>query len=149
MKAHSCESTDTEAIARSAFAEIAGRFPALKFVENVDKHVEISITIPIQPGLSCDVGLGLQNHDELHLYIGHFWLEWFPCTKRDRVDRYLDAVTGFLSGEYRVLEHYRRGRCYKAQLQKPEGGGWRTIGTWFKGWIPWSLKKTTREIRNQ
>jgi hypothetical protein len=136
-------------IARAVFGEIAKRFPTLKMVENHGEPVNISITLPVQPGLSDEVWLCLQNIDELHFSVGHFWLEWFPCTNRDRVYGYLDAVTGFLSGEYRVLEHYRKGRCYKAQLQKPEGGGWRTIGTWFKGWIPWSLKKTTREIRNR
>jgi hypothetical protein len=148
VKANSCETTDAEAIARGVFAEIAERFPALKLVENANEHVEISITIPVQPGLSCDVGLGLQNQDELHLYIGHLWMEWFPCTNRDRVEEYLDAVTGFLSGRYRVLEHYRRTKCYKAQLQKPENGKWRTIATWTTIWMPCSWKKTFREIRN-
>jgi hypothetical protein len=149
VNANSCEATNTEAIARGVFAEIAGRFPALKLVENVDEHVEISITIPVQPGLSHDVGLGLQNQDELHLYIGHLWVEWFPCTKRDRVEEYLEAVTGFLSGSYRVLEHYRGTKCYKAQLQKPANGGWRTIATWATIWTSWPWKKTLREIRNQ
>ena len=45
---------DTEAIARGVFAEIASRFPSLKMVENHDDPVEISITMPVQAGLSHD-----------------------------------------------------------------------------------------------
>ncbi len=145
----SIQTSDTEAIARGVFAEIAKRFPSLKMVENYNDPVEISITIPAQPGLSHKVWLCLQNHDELGFSAGHFYIEFFPCTKSDRVEKYLDAVTGFLSGKYRVLEHYRGTRCYKAQLQKPEGDRWRTIATWATIWIPLSFKKTMKEFRNQ
>ena len=118
-------------------------------IENKDP-IEISITIPPQPGISHEVWLCLQNRDELGFSAGHFYIEFFPCTKSDRVEKYLDAVTGFLSGNYRILEHYRQARCYKAQLQKPEGEGWRTIATWATIWIPMSLsfKKTMKELRN-
>jgi len=81
--------------------------------------------------------------------VGRFYNEWFPCTKRNKVEKYLDAVTGFLSGKYRIMEHYRGKVCYKAQLQKPEDGGWRTIATWATIWIPLSWKKTLKEIRNE
>ncbi len=140
---------DIEAIARDVFARIARRFPSLKMIENQDDPVEISITMPIQPGLRHKVWLCLQNVDELHFSAGHFWCEWFPCTKSDRVETYLDAVTGFLSGEYRILEHYRRGKCYRAQLQKPESEQWRTIANWATIWIPLSFKKTVTEVRNR
>jgi hypothetical protein len=43
--------TDTEGIARGVFAEIAKRFPSLQLVENHEDPVEISITMPAQPGL--------------------------------------------------------------------------------------------------
>jgi hypothetical protein len=56
---------DTEAIARNVFAEIARRFPSLQMVETHDDPVEISITMPVQPGLSHKVWLCLQNGDEL------------------------------------------------------------------------------------
>jgi hypothetical protein len=146
---NSSRAVDTEAIARTAFAEIAARFPRLTMVENHGEPVEISITIPVQPGLSHKVWLCLQNQDELHFQVGNFWLEWFPCTKPDRVERYLDAVSGFLSGRYRVLEHYRGTKCYKAQLQSPEDETWCTIGTWRTIWISLSWKKTLKEIRNR
>ena len=140
--------SNTETIARGVFAKIAKRFPSLSMIENPDDPVEISITMPVQPGLSHKVWLCLQNGDELGFSAGHFYIEFFPCTKSDRVEKYLDAVTGFLSGKYRILEHYRRAKCYRAQLQKPEGDHWRTIANWATIWIPLSFKKTVRELRN-
>jgi hypothetical protein len=139
---------DTKAIARDAFAKIAKRFPSLQMIENHDDPVEISITIPVQPGLSHKVWLCLQNRDELGFSAGHFYIEFFPCTKSDRVEKYLDAVTGFLSGKYRIVEHYRGTKCYKAKLQKPEDDDWRTIATWATIWIPLSFKKSLRELQN-
>jgi hypothetical protein len=144
------ETRDTEAIARAAFAEIAQRFPSLQMVENQDDPAEISITMPVQPGLSQKLWLCLQNQDELGVSVGrHFYIEFFPCTKPDRVEKYLDAVTGFLSGRYRVLEYYRGSTCYSAQLQKPEGDRWRTVANWATIWIPLWFKKTVKELRNQ
>jgi hypothetical protein len=89
----STDTQDTEAIARGVFAEIAQRFPSLKMDEKQGEPVEISITMPVQPGLSHKVWLCLQNRDELGFSAGHFYCEWFPCTKPDRVQKYLDAVT--------------------------------------------------------
>jgi len=145
----SMDKSDTEAIARGVFAEIAKRFPSLKMVENHGEPVEISITMPVQPGLTHEVWLCLQNRDELGFSAGHFYIEVFPCTKSDRVEKYLAAVTGFLSGRYRILEHFRGTRCYKAKLQRPEGDRWRTIATWATIWIPMSFKRTVKEVRNQ
>ncbi len=143
------EWVDTEAIDRGVFAEIARRFPALKMVENSGDPVEISITMPAQPGLSHKVWLCLQNQDELGFSAGHFYVEWFPCTKPEKVTKYLDAITGFLSGNCRILEHYRGKKCYKAQLQKADGDRWRTIATWCTICVPLSWKKSLRDIRNQ
>src|ERR1700731_1400213 len=103
----SMDTSDIEAIARGVFAEIAKRFPSLKMVENHGEPLEISITMPVQPGLSHEVWLCLQNRDELGFSASHFYIEVFPCTNSGRVEKYLDAVTGFLSGTYRILEHYR------------------------------------------
>lgn len=139
---------DTEALARSVFAEIGRRFPSLSMVENHNDPVEISITMPVQSGLAYEVWLCLQNRDELGFSVGHFYIEFFPCTKPDRVERYIDAVNGFLSGEYRILEHYKGTKCYRAQLQKPEGDHWRTIANWATIWIPPFFNKTLKELRN-
>ena len=140
---------DTEAIARNVFAEIAKRFPSLQMVENHEDPVEISITMPVQPGLSHKVWLCLQNGDELGFSAGNFYIEFFPCTKPDRVEKYLDAVSGFLSGKYRIIEHYRGTRCYWARLQKPEDDRWRTVANWATLWLPFPLKKTVKELRNR
>jgi hypothetical protein len=143
------DAPDTETIARGVFAEITKRFPLLKMVENHGDPVEISITMPVQPGLSHEVWLCLQNQDELGFGVGHFYYEWFPCTKANRVEKYLKAVIGFLSGEYRILEHYRGSTCYRAKLQKPDGDGWRTVATWVTIWVPLFRKKTVKELRNR
>ena len=140
-----------EGIARVVFAEIAKRFPSLQMIENHNDPVEISITMPVQPGLSHKLWLCLQNHDELGFSVGeHFYIEFFPCTKTERAEEYLDAVSGFLSGNYRVVEHSRGRTCYKAKLEKPEGDRWRTVAGWYRLFgIPLSFKKKTlKELRN-
>jgi hypothetical protein len=132
---------DTIAIARDAFGEIANRFPSLRMTEEVGTPVEISIIIPVQPGCGQKIWLCLQNIDELHFSVGHFWLEWFPCTDNARVESYVEAVTG-------VLEHYRGKKCVKAELQAPEGSNWHTVGTWSTLWLPMPWTKGFKEIRN-
>ena len=140
---------DTEQIAEAAFAEIAARFPGLQVIRETDAPVEISLTLPVQPGLAHKVWLCLQNDDELHFSVEHFWLEWFPCTDPSRVRDYVDAVCGYLSGQYRILEHYRGKKCVMAALQAPDGAGWKTIGTWGTPWWPIPWKKTFKEVRNR
>jgi enamine deaminase RidA (YjgF/YER057c/UK114 family) len=135
-------SNDVEGTAREAFSAILGQFLHLASVEEDDPNVEISIVIPVQEGLKHQVWLALQNRDELHFVAGHFWLEWFPCTDPARVESYINAVSGFLAGRNRILEHYRDSFCFKAQLQQPANGSWETIGTW--SCLRWpSLRKTT------
>jgi len=140
--------SDTVQIARGAFERIAAKFPDLTIVENKQDPVEISLTVPEQESLKSKVWLCLQNNDELHFSVGHFWLEWFPCTDPDKVESYIDAVTGFLGGSYRILEHYRGKNCVKAELQKPVDGAWQTIGTWATICLPFPWKKTFKELRN-
>ena len=140
--------TNTEIIARKAFTEIASQFPSLQMVEDKDAPVEISITIPVQSGVKQKVWLCLQNGDELHFSVGHFWLEWFPCTNPERVESFIDAVVGFLSGKYRIIEHFRGEKCFKAELQAPKSDSWQTIGTRWKFALPFPFGKTFREVRN-
>lgn len=135
-------------IARKAIAKIATRFPSLTMIEEPNVPVELSIRLPVQPGLNYEVWLALQNNDELHFSVGNFWLEWFPCTESSRVKEYISAVTGFLSSQYRVLEHYRGKHCVKAELQAPSGGDWKTVGTWSNllSFLP--LRSSLREVSN-
>lgn len=136
------------AVAREAIAVIAGCFPSLRMIEEPEAPVALSIRLPVQPGLNHEVWLALQNNDELHFSVGHFWLAWFPCSNALRVNEYVAAVTGFLSGEYRVLEHYLGKHCFKAELQAPGTNGWQTVG-WRRtvlGLLP--LRGAIREICN-
>jgi hypothetical protein len=104
--------------------------------------LELAMDIPAQTGLSFRVDLNLQNVDELHLAASALWVEWFPCTNPKRVDEYFEAVSGLLSGQFRILEHWRGKRAVKAELQAPNKGGWKTIATWSVLLaIPWPPKK--------
>lgn len=106
------------------------------------EHVELALDIPAQPGLSFKVHLNLQNLDELHLSASALWVEWFPCTNPKKVQEYFEAVSGLLSGEFRILEHRRGKRAVKAKLQAPRNGGWKTIATWSVLLsIPWPPKR--------
>jgi hypothetical protein len=138
-------------IALSSFRRIQQTFPSLTM--NLDLHpqnVELEMNIPVQPGLSFKVYLNLQNGDELHVAASVFWVEWFPCTRPDRVDSYLEAVCGLLSGEFRILEHWRGKRAVKAQLQSPSDGGWKTIATWgdVSAIVPWP-RKASKVVQNR
>lgn len=135
-------------IAKAAFAELAAQFPTLNMIPEPEAPVEVSIHLPAQPGLSQAVWLGFQNNDELHFSVGHFWLEWFPCTEPFKLREYIDAVSGYLSGRYRVVEHYSGARCVKAELQAPVGSQWQTVGTWRNLWSLLPGKRTSHVLRN-
>lgn len=136
-------------IAVSTFERIRAAFPSLAM--NLDlhpKHVDLAMDIPVQPGLSFRVHLNLQNCDELHLNASALWVEWFPCTKPEKVDAYFEAVSGLLSGKFRILERWRGKRAVKASLQRPKNGGWKTIhGWWPLLSIPWP-PKTFKVVQN-
>ncbi len=139
---------DNLIIAKAAFAEIAKQFPNLSMFENTEDLVELSITMPIQPGLKYKILLLLQNEDELHFCVNNFQLEWFPCKDKNIVEDFVKAVSEFIAGETRILEHYRGRQCVKSQLQHRENKSWRTIGTCMGlNWpIPW--RKTYKVLRN-
>ena len=137
-------------IALSTFEKIRVAFPALTM--NLDLHpqnVDLEMDIPVQAGLLFRVNLNLQG-DELHLSASRFWVEWFPCTKPEKVDKYFDAVSGLLSGEFRILEHWRGRRPVKAQLQSPRRDGWESLATWadLSAIVPWP-KKTFKVVQNK
>jgi hypothetical protein len=131
-------------IASATFERIRAGFPSLTM--NLDlhpAHVELAMDIPVQPGLSFKVWLDFQNGDELTLSASRFWYEWFPCTDQKIVDKYLEAVCGLLSGQFRILEHWRGGRVVKAQLQSTRDDKWKSIATStnISGIVPWPSKK--------
>ncbi len=131
-------------IAQQAFAEIHAHFPQIEVTEYTgDQHspVGLQMTFPVQSKIKHEINLILSG-DELHFSVSHFYLEWFPCTKPDVVKDYIETVSGFLSGEYRVLELYAGTKCVKAKLQAPKNGDWSTIGTWstLRALLPWPRK---------
>jgi hypothetical protein len=137
-------------IALSTFEKIRAAFPALAM--NFDlhpDHMDLAMDIPAQLGLSFHVDLNLQNLDELHLVASSLWVEWFPCTKPNKVDEYLEAVSGLLSGQFRILEHWRGKRVVRAELQRPDDGGWKTMANWLtlSVLIPWP-RKTLKVVQN-
>jgi hypothetical protein len=130
------------------FEEIRARFPMLAMNLELDApNVDLNMDVPEQAGLAFDVNLNLQG-DELHLSVGAFWLEWFPCTDSNVAAQYRETVMGILSGVYRIVEHHIGGHVVKAQLQRPVNGGWQTIGTSSNlgALLPWP--RSTRVLRN-
>ncbi len=130
-------------IAKCAFNDITSNFPNLQTRIDDTVPVELSLTIPIQSGLKYEVNLNLQNYDELHFSVSHFWFIWFPCTNPLYVDDFVRTVLGFLSGKCRIVEHYQGHRCIKSELQSPLGREWKTIYTSFHSGLvlPWVEKR--------
>lgn len=130
--------------AKEAFAQIHERVPGLEAEPIDSKDFDLGLAFPVQVGLKQRVFLNLQG-DELHFSAGHFWMEWFPCTDPAKVAVFVSAVVGYLSGEYRIVEHYRGTRCVKAELQRP-GPAWETVATWRRLHvpIPWGTRQEVR-----
>ena len=113
-------------------------------------YVQLAMDIPAQPGLTFKVSLNLQNRDELHLNASALWVDWSPCTNPKKVEEYFAAVSGLLSGDFRIREHWRGKHAVKAQLQRPSNDEWRTILTWidfFPSLVPWP-PKTYKIVQN-
>ena len=132
------------------FQDIRAAFPTLAMSlddSHESPHVDLNMDVPQQSGLAFAVNLNLQG-DELHLSAGAFWVEWFPCTDPNVVARYYDAVTGLLSGRYRIQEYSIGKRPVKAEFQRPIAGGWKTITRWSNlgTLIPW--RRSTRVLKN-
>ena len=51
----------------------------------------------------------------------------------EKVESYVAAVCGYVSGKYRIIEGRRFGRCIRAKLQRPCGGSWETVASWMLG----------------
>ncbi len=125
-------------VARRAFERIRLASPHLSMIQDESpEHVDMTMLIPAQDGLAFDVELNLQNVDELHLVASEFWGEWFPCGNPNVEDRYVEAVSGLLSGKHRIVERWRADRCVRAKLQSPVDDAWQTIFTYSKLSLPW------------
>lgn len=143
-------STKQYEIALSTFERIRAAFPTLTMKLDLrPEHVDLVLDIPAQPGLSFDVDRNLQNLDELHLVAKPLWVEWFPCTDPKKVEEYFEAVSGLLSGRFRILGHWRGKRTVRAELQRPDGSGWKTVANWLtlSALIPWP-RKSFKVVQN-
>jgi len=126
--------------------ELQERFPGLRIRVDVEPHpaLDAEANIPPQPGLEFGFSFSLQG-DELHLNVGgSFWVEWFPCGDDKITDEFIDAVSGVISGRYRIVEYLLGGEPVKAQLQRPlEAGRWRSVATWSNlgAFIPWRRRQ--------
>ena len=128
-------------IAREVLDEIRESFPDLEMRYSESHIGEPELEIPSQPGLLFDVALYLYG-DVLNMCAGSFWGEWFPCRDSEVVSRYIDAVSGVIAGEYRIVEYTRNGRTLKALLQRPKGDGWENISRHYHGfYLPWMRKE--------
>jgi len=127
---------------------IKKEFPNLRYELTLEHpHCEALLTLLPQPGLKFEVSLNLQS-DELHLNVGSFWCEWFPCRKQEVCDRFMDAVRGLLSGTYRIVEYSRGNNTVKAELQRPVADKWERVKWWAKLHIPIPWRTSARILRN-
>ena len=136
----------------SAIDSIRSSFPELHIdIDEEDPNLHAAASIEKQPGLDFYISINLQNCDELHLLAGALWSTWFPIGEERVFEKFIDAVLGLLSGEYRIAEHRLWGSLIKAQLQKPCGHEWQTIFTSRPmpslGFLP--LPRTKRYIQNR
>jgi len=130
------------------FEELRRAFPHLRMDLLLEhEHVDLMLDIPEQVGMDFAVNLNLQG-DELHMSAGAFWLEWFPCTEPAVVAEYRAAAQSLLAGRYRIVESWLGQRAVRARLQRPNGTGWQTIGTWSNlgALIPW--RRRARILQN-
>jgi hypothetical protein len=135
-------------IALEIFQRFEAAFPSLRMdLDLAPGPVDLAMWIPAQDGLTFAMALNLQNGDELYITTENFNCSWFPCTRPDVSNRYCEAVLGLLSGRYRILEHFRRRRVAKAELQRPKGTGWETVATSGIMLLPW-LREGVRVVQN-
>jgi hypothetical protein len=101
-------------IALSTFEKLRAAFPALAMEFDLQPaNMDLAVDIPAQAGLSFPVFLSLQNLNELCLEASALGVSWFPCTNPQRVEKYFEAVSGLLSGRFRIFEHWR-GKHHRA-----------------------------------
>jgi hypothetical protein len=137
-------------IAREVFQQVSLSV-VLRSSIQVEPSPELALTLDfeVQPGLLFPVSANLQNVDELHLSVGTgFWCEWFPCDDPAVTNAFRQAIEGVLSGDYRVIEFYRKNRSFTAKLQRTENGAWRTVATSTSIRFPSLTKARTSILQN-
>lgn len=132
------------------FEQLQDEFSGLQMeLDLASEHVELNMDIPEQPGLVFELNVNLQNEDELHLSAASLWLQWFPADEPAQEAEFLQSVRGLLLGEYRIVETLRGARPVRAELQKPKGTGWETVGSSWKAHLPIPWRTSRRVVQNQ
>ena len=135
--------------AYAAFEQIIANCAPLKHeLRETPEHEAIDLTLrfPEQPGLLFEVELNLVGV-ELHLNASAFWCEWFSTKNPKRVAAFIDAATGLLIGEHRLLETLRDQKPVRSKLQFRQDDGWVTDVAWSRIHLPFG-KKSERIIQN-
>ena len=137
----------------SAIDLIRKKFPKLHIeIDEEEEGLHAAATTEEQPGLDFEVNINLQNCDELHLLAETLWSTWFPIGEERVFEKFIDAVFGLLSGDYRIVEHRLWGSLTKTELQKPCGHEWQSIFTSSGCVNPLALipfPRTKRYIQNR
>jgi hypothetical protein len=115
---------DYNSDAEALFRDFARRHDFL--IEKVDEpNIELLMRLPRQSGLSFELTLGLQNHDELNIGFNEFWSYFFPYErKRQLVSNALDAL---VVGDCRLAIHTQFGGVVKRVLEQRFNGVWQPI----------------------
>ncbi|MES2591437.1 MAG: hypothetical protein V4608_06100 [Bacteroidota bacterium] len=115
-------------IAEDTFYKVKEKFPHLTMtLDYNDKNVDLRMDISKQDGLDFDVNLNLQNKDELHISTNFIWCQFFSADSSEVVQKFTDAVTGLIAGDYRVLQFVKINKVYKSFLQRPDKDNWVTV----------------------
>ena len=136
-------------LAIEIFDAILAEFPTFRVEREFGDFTSVEIRIPVQPGIKFNCTLALSNVDELGFGVEQFWDNWFPCTDQRVTDAYMKAVRGYLRGEFKVVEYYRRGRCVRAELLEPVGATWQRVSSYdLSLFLAFPLNESVREFRN-
>jgi hypothetical protein len=108
------------------FRRIAKNFN-LEVLKQEEDSVELSMLLPVQPGLKSEIWLCLQNIDELWFVVEDITCSMFPF--KEVKDDFEQALSGLLSGEYRLVlwNKYGDELPFKGEIQRPRDNGWETV----------------------
>ncbi len=112
---------DHRKTAETLFRDFAGRHSLT--IEAVDEpNVDLLMKVPLQPGLSFELTLGLQDCDELNIGFEGFWSAFFPFVReRQLVGSLLD---GIVTGACRLAIHRQFGLVVMRVLERRTRDRW-------------------------
>jgi hypothetical protein len=132
---------------QEAVDEVQRRYPHLAIRRDASSLSDGDWTIPVQPGVRHEI-LIYVSRDELSFDVGSLHTSFFPCDEEEPRAQFVDAVTGFIDGRYRVREHHRRGACIAADLGELKEGRWRSVASWSCLHWPFPRKKDFTFLQN-